>query len=155
MFIGLIIDNLNNIVNNPDRLVFFFEYPNRYPNWVAHFGTQYFQLTLSYLLVVSSPFTTHSGLECILLCHRSYGIFPAIFQRQRYLAASNEDQHWPHLPILTLVCPEVLVHLHRSSWFSLSMMYHLVDANVQTTSIYSIWEHPQYVEQRFFFGGLQ
>ena len=31
---------------------------------------------LTYLLVVSSPFSTHSGLECILLCHRSDGISP-------------------------------------------------------------------------------
>ena len=32
-FIGLIIDNHNNIVNNLDRFVFS-EYPNRYPNWL-------------------------------------------------------------------------------------------------------------------------
>ena len=44
LFIGLIIDNLKNIVNNLDRFVFL-EYPNRYPNWVAHLGTQRFQLT--------------------------------------------------------------------------------------------------------------
>ena len=46
LFIGLVIDNLNNIVNNLDRFVFL-EYPNRHPNWVAHLGTQHFQLTLS------------------------------------------------------------------------------------------------------------
>ena len=32
--------------------------------------------TFTDLLVVSSPFSTHSGLECILLCHRSDGISP-------------------------------------------------------------------------------
>ena len=44
LFIGLIIDNHDNIVNNLDRFVFS-EYPNRYPNWVPHLGTQRFQLT--------------------------------------------------------------------------------------------------------------
>ena len=44
LFIGLIIDNHNNIVNNLDRFVFS-EYPNRYPSWVHHLGSQRFQLT--------------------------------------------------------------------------------------------------------------
>ena len=44
LLIGLIIDNHNNIVSNLDRFVFS-EYPNRYPNWVPHLGTQRFQLT--------------------------------------------------------------------------------------------------------------
>ena len=46
LFIGLIIDNHNNIVNNLDRFVFS-DNPNRYPNWVPHLGTQRFQLTLA------------------------------------------------------------------------------------------------------------
>ena len=46
LFIGLIIDNHNSIVNNLDRFVFS-EYPNRYSNWVSHLGTQRFQLTPS------------------------------------------------------------------------------------------------------------
>ena len=33
-------------------------------------------LVSTYLLVVPSPFSAHSGLECILLCHRSDGISP-------------------------------------------------------------------------------
>ena len=49
-FIGLIIDNHNNIVNNLNRFVFL-EYPNRYPNWVAHLGTQRFQLTLMFVII--------------------------------------------------------------------------------------------------------
>ena len=44
LFIGLIIDSHNNIANNLDQIVFS-EYPNRYPNWVPHLGTQRFQLT--------------------------------------------------------------------------------------------------------------
>ena len=44
LFISLVIDNLKNIVNNLDRFVFL-DHPNRYPNWVAHLGTQRFQLT--------------------------------------------------------------------------------------------------------------
>ena len=43
-FIGLIIDDHNNIANNLDRFAFL-EYPSRYLNWVAHLGTQRFQLT--------------------------------------------------------------------------------------------------------------
>ena len=50
LFIGLIIDNHNNIVNNLDRFVFS-EYPNRYPNWVPHLGTQRFQLTQNISLI--------------------------------------------------------------------------------------------------------
>ena len=41
LFIDLIIDSLNNIVNNPDRFDFL-EYPNRYPSWIAHLGIQRF-----------------------------------------------------------------------------------------------------------------
>ena len=50
LFIGLIIDNHNNIVNDLNRFVFL-EYPNRYPNWVAHMGTQRFQLTLMSVII--------------------------------------------------------------------------------------------------------
>ena len=50
LFIGLIIDNHNNIVNNLNRFVFL-EYPNRYPNWVAHMVTQRFQLTLMSVII--------------------------------------------------------------------------------------------------------
>ena len=45
--------------------------------WMCNFWTKncpFAQLT--YLLVVSSLFSTHSGLECILLCHRSDDISP-------------------------------------------------------------------------------
>ena len=48
LLIGLIIDYHNNIVNNLNRFVFL-EYPKRYPNWVAHLGTQRFQLTPQFL----------------------------------------------------------------------------------------------------------
>ena len=51
LFIGLIIDNLKNIVNNLDRFVFL-EYPNRYPDWVAHLSTQRFWLTPCIVLYV-------------------------------------------------------------------------------------------------------
>ena len=42
-----------------------------------NFKNSFFPSTFNtYLLLVSSPFSTHSGLECILLCHRSDGISP-------------------------------------------------------------------------------
>ena len=37
---------------------------------------QFFDFIITYLLLVSSPFSTHSGLEYILLCHSSDGISP-------------------------------------------------------------------------------
>ena len=40
LWVGLIIDNLNNIVNNLDSFCFL-DYPNRYTNWVAYLGTQH------------------------------------------------------------------------------------------------------------------
>ena len=49
LFIGLIIDIHNNTVNNLERFVIL-EYPNRYSNWVFHWGTQRFQVNSAFTL---------------------------------------------------------------------------------------------------------
>ena len=56
LFIGLFIVHLNHTVNNLDRFVFW-EYPNRYPNRVAHLATQCFEVTRSSVSCEKSSLT--------------------------------------------------------------------------------------------------
>ena len=84
LFIGLIIDNLNNIVNNFDRFAFL-EYPNRYPNWVAHLAVQRFHLThyavvcgvlISYMPIHSTSFRWELLLSASSTITLKYGATP-------------------------------------------------------------------------------
>ena len=82
LFVGLIIVNLNNIVNNLDKFEVFLEYPNRYPNWVAHLGAQRFQLTRIFTKIIISPCFrqanyTKSEVQCIV---KVFKVFKVLFR---------------------------------------------------------------------------
>ena len=64
-----------------------------------------------YLLVVSSPCSTHSGLECNLLCHWSDGIsqFRSFTQRQLHLSTLTLVYLGPStLKVMMFFCPCLL-----------------------------------------------
>ena len=82
LFVGLIIVNLNNIVNNLDRFEVFLEYPNSYPNWVAHLGAQRFQLIRIFTKTIISPCfrqanDTKSKVQCIV---KVFKVFKVLFR---------------------------------------------------------------------------
>ena len=82
LFVGLIIVNLNNIVNNLDRFEVFLEYPNSYPNWVAHLGAQRFQLIRIFTKTIISPCfrqanDTKSEVQCIV---KVFKVFKVLFR---------------------------------------------------------------------------
>ena len=93
----MIIDNLNSIVNNPDKFVFL-EYPTRYPNWVAHLGTQRFQLNhiikkiLNILLIITIYISSKIYLQKSDLTYEYYINFVEAINQKPKVVSNMQRQ---------------------------------------------------------------